>query len=67
MNPTQTTSRPVTNDDLWSAIRGCGMTSLTKANLEAIIESHKNSPVFAIKVIVEAARQCIAGRLYRKE
>ena len=57
------------NSDLWSAIRGCGMTQKSKAEVEALLAQHepKSAEFFASAVIAEAARQVLAGRLYRKD
>jgi len=54
--------RPIQNDDLWAAIRGLGMYRLTRDELSALIEQHKDATLFAGKVIAEAARQVLSTR-----
>jgi hypothetical protein len=49
--------RALTNDDLWSAIRGLGMFSKSVDQLIALYNEHKDNPNFASKVIAEAAKQ----------
>lgn len=46
-----------TNDDLWAAVRGLRMNSMTVAELDRLVEQHRRSPLFASRVIAEAARQ----------
>jgi hypothetical protein len=43
------------------------MCQKTKAELQQMVEHHEKIGMFASRVIAEAARQAIAGRLYRKE
>lgn len=50
-------SRKITNDDLWSAIRGIGMYRMTRGELTDLIARHNKIPAFASRVIVEAAQQ----------
>jgi hypothetical protein len=58
--------RPITNDDLWSAIRGLGMYRMERAELTALVEHHGNVDLFASRVIAEAARQVLAARPSRQ-
>lgn len=57
--------REISNDDLWSAIRGIGMTRKTDGELRELISLHSGKDAFASQVIAEAARQVIAGGLNR--
>ncbi len=50
-------TRPIANDDLWSAIRGLGMARMTRDELTALAAEHTPNPLFASRVIAEAARQ----------
>ena len=59
--------RTIETSDLWSAIRGLGMTRKSKAEVEQILRENASSEMFAGKVIAEAARQVLAGKLYRKD
>lgn len=55
--------RLVTNDDLWSAIRGLGMWSMERGELVSLRQLHVgNTEVFASRVISEAARQVLEAR-----
>ena len=55
-------SRDITNDDLWSAIRGLGMYRKSNEELQALIAEHKDSGMFAGRVIAGAARQVLAAK-----
>lgn len=57
---TSETTRAVTNDDLWSAIRGLQMYRKTSPELRELARGASDQ--FASKVIAEAARQILAGR-----
>jgi len=50
-------AREITNADLWSAIRGCRLFSLSIRELDATIQMHARSDLFASAVIREAAAQ----------
>jgi hypothetical protein len=54
--------RKITNDDLWSAIRGLGMYSMSANELVALTEDHSTNKLFASQVIAAAAYQVIAAR-----
>jgi hypothetical protein len=57
-----TTNRPITNADLWAAIRGLGMGRMDKDELLKLAADHADKPLFASQVIAEAARQVAATR-----
>jgi hypothetical protein len=57
--------RAITNDDLWSAIRGLGLFSKMRHELNEIRDRHASNPLFASQVIAEAARQVIAVKWRR--
>ena len=59
------TTRVIENSDLWSAIRGLGLTSKTNAELDEIVAVHAHNIAFASCVIVKAARQVKGGKLNR--
>jgi hypothetical protein len=60
------TDRAITNADLWAAIRGLEMTRKRDNELRELIAQHtKPGALFASKVIAEAARQTIVGKLNR--
>lgn len=58
--------REITNDDLWSAIRGIGMYGMTKAELLTLMHQHsvafKRDGMFASAVIAKAAQQVAATK-----
>lgn len=57
--------RAVTNDDLWAAIRGIGMWSMSRGELIALRQQHVGMvDVFASRVIAEAARQVLETRAF---
>jgi hypothetical protein len=49
--------RALTNDDLWSAVRGLGMFRKNTDQLIYLYNEHKDKEAFASKVIAEAAKQ----------
>lgn len=49
--------RALTNDDLWSAVRGLGMFRKSIDELITLYNEHKGKEAFASKVIAEAAKQ----------
>lgn len=49
--------RPITNADLWAAIRGVRMMRMSHEERDALIVAHRDNQLFASRVIVEAARQ----------
>lgn len=54
--------RPIKNSDLWAAIRGLGLYRRSREELRATVAQHAASPLFASRVIAEAARQVLASR-----
>jgi hypothetical protein len=59
------TLRPVTNDDMWSAIRGLGMARMSYDGLRQLADAHRGNPLFASRVITAAADQYAAFRTAR--
>lgn len=59
-------TRTIEPDDLWSAVRGLGLHSKTADELQALIDHHGQSEMFASKVIAEAAQQVLNGGIYAK-
>lgn len=59
------TDRAITNDDLWSAVRGLGMARMSYDELTALVDKHRENPLFASRVITEAATQYAAIRRAR--
>jgi hypothetical protein len=62
-NPTP--PRELTNDDLNAAARGLGMWGMEPAELDKLIDEHKENGAFASMVIVAAARQILAVKRSR--
>lgn len=56
------TDRAITNDDIWSAIRGLGLMQKDDAGLGRVRDTHATSEVFASRVIVRAVDQVRALR-----
>ena len=46
-----------TNDDLWAAIRGLGMSRMNEDQLDQLMLEHQHNVAYASRVIYEAARQ----------
>lgn len=57
--------RAVTNDDLWSVIRGLEMSSMSNDELREMRQRHVGIQLFASRVIAEAARQVLEIRAMR--
>jgi hypothetical protein len=51
------TERAIDNSDLWAAIRGLRMYRMSRDELIELHDEHCNSPLFASRVIAEAALQ----------
>lgn len=54
--------REITNDDMWSAIRGLRMWGRATEDLKALIAEHAPNPLFASQVIAKAATQILSTR-----
>lgn len=56
--------RPITPDDLWSAIRGCSLFQRPEGELIALVAQHEAlaKQFFASAVIAEAAAQVLMVR-----
>lgn len=54
--------RKITDDDLWSAIRGLGMYNMTANELVELTEEHSPNKLFAGQVIAAAAYQVLASK-----
>lgn len=61
--------RPITPDDLWSAIRGCSLFQRPEGELIALVAQHEAlaKQFFASAVIAEAAVQVLAVRRRNNE
>lgn len=55
--------RAITNDDIWSAFRGCRMASCSDDELQRLFLDNKESENFAGRVIAEAAKQAMGVRV----
>lgn len=56
------TQREITNADLWAAIRGVGMMSMSIEDVRDLATAHSGKDAFASRVIASAARQVLAIR-----
>lgn len=56
------TTRPITTDDIWSAVRGLALFAKTEHELRRIRAAHAPNPLFASKVIVQAVDEVLASR-----
>jgi hypothetical protein len=56
------TDRKIEAGDLWAAVRGLGMYRMTRGELLTLAAEHASNPMFASRVIAEAARQVAATK-----
>lgn len=55
--PAEYSDRPITEDDVAAAARGHQMSRMSRAALMALANDHASNPLFASRVIAEAARR----------